>query len=125
MGGIFTKFALTYGGSFTLKSDKMNKIRPLTIEEYKQLSELVEAVRLYCMSENITTKYRTKKDLHHSVEYKLYKKIQSTKSLLDDLLHKQYPNLTKKGLPELSRVFYGVGDKVVNKYKMPDSDAKK
>jgi hypothetical protein len=111
----------------------MTHIRPLTIEEYKQLGELLEAVRLYCMDEYIMKGHKTKKAMRHSVEYKLYHEMYKIKDLLDELLYKQYYDVVTKshlehmfgdGKEDLSRVFYGIGDKVAEKYKMPDSDAK-
>ena len=116
-----------------LMSDRMTKIRPLTIEEYKQLAELLEAVRLYCMDQYITQGYKTKREMRHSVEYKLSQEMYKIKDLLDELLYKQYYDVVTKshlehtlgdGNEDLSRVFYGIGDAVAAKYKAPDSDAK-
>ena len=110
----------------------MTHIRPLTIEEYKQLSELLEAVRLYCAEEYLTNWHKTKREAQHSVEYRLSQEMYKIKDLLDELVYKQYYDVVTKshlehmfgdGKEDLSRVFYGIGDKVAEKYKMPDSDA--
>ena len=115
------------------KSDKMTHIRPLTIEEYKQLSELLEAVRLYCAEEYLTNWHKTKREAQHSVEYRLSQEMYKIKDLLDELVYKQYYDVVTEshlehmfgdGKEDLSKIFYGLGDKVAAKYKMPDSDAK-
>ena len=84
------------------------------------------------MDEYIAKEYKTKKEMRHSVEYRLSQEMYKIKDLLDELVYKQYYDVVIKshlehmlgdGKEDLSRVFYGIGDKVAEKYKVPDSDA--
>ena len=93
---------------------------------------MLEAVRLYCAEEYLTNRHKPKREAQHNVEYKLYHEMYTIKDLLDELVYKQYYDVVTKshleytpgeGKEDLSRIFYGIDDKVAAKYKMPDPGA--
>lgn len=64
------------------------EVRPLTVKEWKQLAEYLEATRIYCIDQ--ANEEKNPRRWHSSLEYKLYYKIYEMKTLLEQLFIKQH-----------------------------------